>query len=69
MAEFDILENELRGMVGNHYTQAPGVGAVLIKDGKPVFSFCGGYAVLGTEPRHFKMDSLFRIASISWTIL
>lgn len=65
MAEFDILENELRGMVGNHYTQAPGVGAVLIKDGKPVFSFCGGYAVLGTEPRHFKMDSLFRIASIS----
>ncbi|WP_051533403.1 serine hydrolase [Anaerovibrio sp. RM50] len=65
MDEFDLLEDNLRGMVGNHYTQVPGLGAVLIKNGKPVFSFCGGYAAFGREQKLFKADSLFRIASVS----
>jgi len=65
MGEFDLLEKELRDMVGNHYTQVPGLGAVLIKEGKPVFSFCGGYAGFGAQPKLFKADSLFRIASVS----
>ena len=65
MDEFDLLENDLRGMVGNHYTQVPGLGAVLIKDGRPVFSYCGGYGAFGAESKLFKADSLFRIASVS----
>ena len=65
MDEYDLLEDELKGMVGNHYTQVPGLGAVLIKDGKPVFSYCGGYAAFGKEQKLFKADSLFRIASVS----
>ncbi|WP_297966886.1 serine hydrolase [uncultured Anaerovibrio sp.] len=65
MDEFDLLENDLRGMVGNHYTQVPGLGAVLIKEGRPVFSYCGGYGAFGAESKLFKADSLFRIASVS----
>ncbi|ORT99163.1 Beta-lactamase [Anaerovibrio sp. JC8] len=65
MVEYEALKEELSNMVGNHHTQVPGLGAVLIKDGKPVFSYCGGYAAFGAQPKLFKADSLFRIASVS----
>lgn len=45
--------------------QVPGIGAVVYKDGKPVFSYIGGNAVLGPDGKSFSASSMFRIASVS----
>ncbi|MDO4204483.1 MAG: serine hydrolase domain-containing protein [Selenomonadaceae bacterium] len=70
MTEYEELEKSLAAIIGEDPDQVPGLGAILYKNGQPVYSFCGGRAYIGGKSdgeadRPFLRDSLFRIASVS----
>lgn len=69
MGDMADMEQLLESMVGNSFRQVPGVGALVIKDGKRVLGHCCGNAYIdcsnAEKNRDFTEESLFRIASIS----
>ncbi|MCR5176916.1 MAG: beta-lactamase family protein [Anaerovibrio sp.] len=65
MNNYEFINKEFDDIVKTGPYNVPGLGAVLIKDGVPVFRYYGGWAVLGEKPKSFTGDSLFRIASLS----
>ena len=67
--DYKKLERELKAIIGYGYNQVPGLGAVLYKDGNPCYKLCAGRAYIGKSgyglDKDFRMDSLFRVASVS----
>ena len=63
------LHEELTQMIGDTGTKVPGMGVIVYKDGKEVFSdFLGSAIVDSNNPqnnRPFTRQSRFRVASVS----
>jgi CubicO group peptidase (beta-lactamase class C family) len=63
------LHKELTQMIGDTGTQVPGMGVIVYKDGKEVFSDFLGTAIVDSENpqnnRPFTRESRFRVASVS----
>ena len=68
-AEEQELHEELAQMIGDTGTKVPGMGVIVYKDGKEVFSDFLGSAIVDSENPHnnrpFTRDSRFRVASVS----
>jgi CubicO group peptidase (beta-lactamase class C family) len=63
------LHDELTQMIGDTGTKVPGMGVIVYKDGKEVFSDFLGTAIVDSENpqnnRPFTRESRFRVASVS----
>lgn len=68
-ADKQKLHKELSEMIGDTGAKVPGLGVIVYKDGKEVFSDFLGSAVIDEKNpknnRPFAKDSRFRIASVS----
>ncbi len=64
----DELDRELEAMIGESGTCVPGLGVIVYRDGKEIYSRFLGRRTIGTcpaEDRPMTRDSRFRIASVS----
>ena len=63
------LDQELSQMIGGTGTKVPGLGVIVFRDGKEVYSNFRGKAVIDeqqpSKSKPFARDSRFRIASVS----
>ena len=63
--DFKALNGELTGLIGDTGCKVPGLGIIVFKDGREVFSTFLGSRVLGAKPLPVTRHTHFRVASVS----
>ena len=63
--DFKALNDDLSGMVGDTGTGVPGLGVIIFKDGREVFSTFSGSRILGKNSKPVTRHTRFRVASVS----
>ena len=63
--DFKALNDDLSGMIGDTGTGVPGLGVIVFKDGREVFSTFSGNRILGKNSKPVTRQTRFRAASVS----
>ena len=63
--DFEALNDELSNLIGDTGTGVPGLGVIVFKDGREVFSTFLGRRIIGANSKPVTRHTRFRAASVS----